>query len=110
MKIPGTMPDRNIAPTEMPAVAAYTIIIRLGGMMLPSVDDDAVRATLNGTGYPSRFCAGIITDPTASVSADDTPVMPAKIIDTSTFTWARPPRRWPTTDREKSISCRDTPD
>ena len=61
-------------------------------MMLPSVEDAAVRSAVNPGGYPSRFIAGIMTEPTPSVSADETPEMPAKIMQTVTFTCASPPR------------------
>ena len=67
--------------------------MRLGGMMLPSVEEAAVTPTAKPLGYPSRFIAGIMTEPTPIVSAEETPEMPAKIIETPTFTWARPPRR-----------------
>src|SRR5688572_19722475 len=85
------------------------IIIRLGGMMLPSVADAAVSPAANPAGYPSRFIAGIMIEPMPSASADETPEIPAKIIDTVTLTCARPPRNQPTVARPKSMRRPEAP-
>lgn len=43
----------------------------------------------------------------ASAAAD--PEQPPISTDSSTFTWARPPDRWPTSASAKSISRADSP-
>ncbi len=53
-------------------------IIMLGGIIGPTVEELAVTATLNSGVYPAFTMAGIITPPTAEVSACADPVMPPK--------------------------------
>ena len=40
--------------------------------------------------------------PRPAASPTTVPVMPEKITEASTLTWARPPRTWPTSDCAKS--------
>lgn len=44
---PGMMPPRKSLPTEMPVMLARTIMGMLGGMMMPSVPELAIRAAEN---------------------------------------------------------------
>ena len=47
--------------------------------------------------------AGIRIFPIPAVSAWEEPEIPANIMDTRIFAWARPPRTWPTEDLHTSI-------
>ncbi len=49
-RIPGTVPARNIFPTEIPERAPTIIMGTLGGMIGPTVEDAAVTATEKSAG------------------------------------------------------------
>ena len=64
--------------------------------MIPIVEDIAVTATVNFLEYPLRIISGMNIPDTPAVSATAEPEIPAKIIDESTLTCARPPYICPT--------------
>ena len=72
--------------------------------MEPNVEDAAVTPTDVPLSYPCFSIAGMKILPTPAVSAWEEPEIPAKIMDTSTFELARPPRRCPTKELQQSIS------
>ena len=59
--------------------------------MGPTTADAAVNAQLNSAGYPALRIALISIFPRPAASAIAEPVIPEKIIDAITFTWAKPP-------------------
>ena len=97
MMSPGTKPAAKSPPTDTCITYAYTIMMMLGGMMGPMIEDAAVTAAANRRVYPSRSMAGIRIEPRAEVSATAEPLKPANMMEDRMFTWASPPRRWPTT-------------
>src|SRR6266481_352455 len=78
-------------------------------MIGPRAPAPAVSAAAKGASYPLRFMAGIITDPTAAVSADADPDTPEKNIALRTVTNPRPPGSQPTSAEAKSTSRRAVP-
>jgi len=68
----------------------------LGGIIGPTVEEEAVIAAEKSTSYLSFTIAGISIVPIADVSATAAPVMPAKNMDATTLTIASPPRIEPT--------------
>ena len=97
MMSPGTKPAAKSPPTDTCITYAYTIMMMLGGMMGPMIEDAAVTAAANRRVYPSFSMAGIRIEPSAEVSATAEPLKPANMMEDRMFTWASPPRRWPTT-------------
>ena len=96
-------PPRNNAPTETCMTPPQTIIRIDGGMMTPITEEQAVIATANRVSYPSFCIAGIRILPMPAASAVDDPEIPAKSIDTATFTWPSPPGSQPVSTRASSI-------
>ena len=88
---PGRAWAMSRAPTEMLAVAAYTTTRMLGGMITPRLAAQAVMATAKFLRYPRSHIGGMKTVLRAAASAVEEPEIPAKIIPTTTVTWARPP-------------------
>jgi hypothetical protein len=102
MRTPGTNPPRKRLATDTSVITAKITMITDGGMMGPMIAEVAVTAAAKAGSKPSRFISSISMIPRPAASACAVPDMPAKIIDPSTFTWARPPRTWPTAARAKS--------
>jgi hypothetical protein len=67
-----------------------------GGMIGPTMAEEAETAAANAGSKPSRRIARISTVPSPAASAWATPDMPAKIRLATTFTCASPPRMCPT--------------
>ena len=76
--------------------------------MIPITDAHAISTTEKARSYPRRIRFGMNTEPIAADSAAELPVVPAKIIETSTAKCARAPRTVPTRTRHTRIMCRAT--
>jgi hypothetical protein len=104
INIPGIIPAKNRALTDVLETQAYIIRGILGGMIIPIVEDAPVTATLKGRSYPSSIIAFIIIALAPAVSAVAEPDMPAHIMETSTFTMARPLLTKPISEVTKSTN------
>jgi len=85
----------NNWPIDTWAITPYTTRGTLGGIIGPMVEEAAVTAAANSGGYPSFFIASISIAPNPAASAVAAPVIPAKMMLASTFTYANPPRICP---------------
>ena len=74
-------------------------------MIGPMTDETAVSAAAKLGGYlPSRVISVCISLPEPAASASAEPDMPAKMMLCTTLTWARPPRKRPTSALQKRSS------
>ena len=73
----------------------------LGGMIGPIIAAHASTAAANSGRYPSRFMAGIIIEPIAARSARPDPESADMNMLATMLACARPPRRCPTSARER---------
>jgi len=103
------MPPRNSSATETLAMTAKITMGMLGGMIGPIAPPAATRAAANPSRYPFSFIEGMSSEPTAAVSATADPESPAKSIESTTATCARPPRILPTSAKEKFIRRLEIP-
>ncbi len=76
----------------------------LGGMIGPSVAEAAETAQEKGLSNPALSIAWTSMTPGPATSAISEPDIPAKIMELTMFTCARPPRALPTTALAKSKS------
>ena len=95
-RIPGSRPDKNIAPTESPITLAYKTAILLGGTKGLCMEDAAVKAQEKFSSYPSLSISFISIFPRAATSPKAVPEILPKIVLTTTLTNARPPLNRPT--------------
>src|SRR5688572_21339186 len=94
IKTPGRIPPRKSPPIETCAMAPYTTIVMLGGMIAPIVPAVAIKAAANPALYPFFFMVGTSTEAMAEASAVDEPDTPDRIIEHTTDACASPARRW----------------
>ena len=94
---------------ETPAMEPYSTIGIDGGMMGPMTPAAAISAAEKPASKPRRFMMGIMVELMAAVSATAEPEMPAKNIEATTATWARPPAIQPTRQLEKRTRRADMP-
>jgi hypothetical protein len=97
-------PAINNLTIDTSAITPYRIILMLGGMISAAVEENDVIATLKSLGYPFRFIWGMRMEPILETSEAAEPVIPAKNMDTTTFTMAKPPFIQPTSALAKSTS------
>src|SRR5690554_5861071 len=89
--MPGSAPAMKSLPTEIPVSVPAMIMGRLGGMMGPTVEEDAVTAAEKSASYPSSTMAGISMAPMLAVSARAVPEIPAKSMEAPMFARDSPP-------------------
>src|SRR5699024_7528858 len=98
------MPATNKSPIDKEANVPTIIIGNEGGMIGPTVEDEAVTATEKPAPYPSLFIAGIRIPPILAVSAKAVPEIPPNPIDAPTLAKPSPPRTRPNKLLAKSIN------
>jgi hypothetical protein len=106
---PGMAPARKRRVTDNPVRVPTIIIGTLGGMIGPTVEDEAVTAAEKSASYPSSFIAGMRIAPMLAVSASAVPDIPAKIMEAATLARASPPRICPTMALEKLMMRHEIP-
>ncbi len=72
------------------------IMLWEGGTSSGCNEPEMVTLTANSRGYPFLIICGIMTEPTAAVSATEEPEMQPNIVDATMLTSAIPPRMKPT--------------
>ena len=97
---PGMMPPTSRRLTESPVTVPAMTIGKLGGMIGPIVEAEAVTAPENSLPYPRLTMAGIMMVPMLTASETAVPLMPAKTMEAPTLARASPPRIWPTMARQ----------
>jgi hypothetical protein len=90
---PGMIPPRKSPPIETCAMAPYTTIVMLGGMIAPIVPAVAIRAAAKPGLYPDCFIVGMSIDAIAEASAVDEPETPDITMLPTTEACASPARR-----------------
>ena len=100
---PGPIPAINSFPIDRLAMEPYRIAAIPGGINGVMIDENAVTAEENGLLYPWRSISGSSILASMAASAREEPDRPPIIVDSSTFTCARPPGSLQVSTVQKSI-------